>query len=163
MSVLRMQVIQRLPVPPDQAWAFFADPRNLARLTPPWLGFEITSPIPERIHAGAIITYRLRLFPGVPVAWVTEITHVEPPVLFIDEQRLGPYRFWHHQHRFHAVSNGVEVEDLVHYALPLGAIGRFVGRTAVARRLDEIFAYRRRVLETVFSQGHRPFDRVETA
>lgn len=162
MSVRRIHVIQRLAVPLDQAWTFFSDPRNLVKLTPPRLGFEITSPVPERIYAGAIITYRLRPVAGVPVTWVTEITHVDPPVRFVDEQRLGPYRFWHHQHRFREVPEGVEMEDLVHYALPFGTAGRVIGGNVVSRHLDAIFAYRRRVLDTLFSSAPRLPARVET-
>ena len=139
---------QRLPIPPSQAWDFFADARNLARITPPELGFEVTSRLPERMYAGMIITYRIRPLLGVPVTWVTEITHLEEGRLFVDEQRFGPYRFWHHQHLFREVPGGVEVGDVIHYAMPPGA--RAAGRLLVQPRLNAIFDHRRRVLEEMF-------------
>ena len=125
-SVLRE--VQRLPISVPEAWSFFSDPRNLPRITPPSLGLEVTSDLPGKMYPGMIVTYRVRPIPGVPVDWVTEITHVREPSLFVDEQRFGPYRFWHHEHHFREVEGGVEMVDLVLYALPLGGIGRVFGR-----------------------------------
>jgi ligand-binding SRPBCC domain-containing protein len=143
-----LEATQKLPISLDEAWSFFSSAANLAKITPPSLGFEVTSELPERVYAGLLITYRVRPLLGVPVRWVTEITHVEEPHRFVDEQRFGPYRFWHHQHLFRAVPGGVEVRDLVHYALPRG--GGPARRWLVAPRLGRIFAYRRQVLETTF-------------
>ena len=148
MRVHRFEVRQTLPTTLRQAWEFFADPRNLARITPPSLGFEVTSELPERMYAGMIITYRVRPLLGVPVTWVTEITHVDEPRLFVDEQRFGPYRFWHHQHLFREIPGGVEARDIVHYALPPG--GGAVRRALVAPRLRQIFSHRKDVLERTF-------------
>ena len=139
---------QRVPIPLEEAWDFFSDARNLATITPPEMGFEVTSPLPERMYAGMIIIYRVRPLLGVPVTWVTEITHVEEQVRFVDEQRFGPYRFWHHQHHFAPVDGGVEMTDIVHYALPPG--GGLARNVLVAPRLREIFDYRRQVLERTF-------------
>jgi ligand-binding SRPBCC domain-containing protein len=148
MKLYLFEARQNLPVSIATAWAFFADAGNLARITPPSLGFEVTSAPQERMYAGMIITYRVRPLFGVPVTWVTEITHVDEPRLFVDEQRFGPYRFWHHQHRFREIEGGVEARDMVHYALPPG--GFAAARLLVAPRLREIFAYRRGVLERTF-------------
>lgn len=148
MKLHRLETVQRLPVTPQEAWDFFSDASNLARITPPSLGFEVTSPLPPRMYAGMIVTYRVRPLLGVPVRWVTEITHVDEPRLFVDEQRFGPYRFWHHQHLFAPVDGGVEMTDIVHYALPPGA-GPLRG-LLVAPRLKEIFDHRRRVLAERF-------------
>jgi ligand-binding SRPBCC domain-containing protein len=139
----RLERTQRLRVDLCTAWAFFSDPRNLSTITPPWLDFQIRSPLPERVHPGLIIVYSVRPLFGVPVRWVTEITHVVEPVLFVDEQRFGPYRFWHHQHLFRAVPGGIEMTDLVHYLLPFGLLGRLVHRLLVARQLQRIFDFRR--------------------
>jgi len=141
-----------LPVGLDAAWEFFSDPRNLERITPPSLGIEITSDLPERMHPGMLVTYRVRPFPGFPVRWVTEITHVREPILFVDEQRFGPYRFWHHQHHFREIDGGTEVIDRVHYALPFGFLGWLLGSGIVRRQLAEIFSFRKRFLEEAFGQ-----------
>jgi len=153
MRLHTLRAVQRLPVSLSEAWAFFSDPRNLGRITPPWMRFEVLSPLPDRIYAGLLITYRVRPVAGIPVTWVTEITHVREPHLFVDDQRVGPYRFWHHQHLFREVPGGVEMEDIVHYALPFGWLGLIVHRLVVAPRLREIFAFRRRVLERLFAAG----------
>jgi ligand-binding SRPBCC domain-containing protein len=153
MKLHRLQTVQRLPVTQDEAWRYFSDASNLAKITPPNLGFEVTSPLPERVYAGLIITYRVRPLFGVPVGWVTEITHVDEPHLFVDEQRFGPYRFWHHQHLFRPVDGGVEMTDIVHYALPPG--GGLLRGVLVAPRLKEIFDYRQEVLERTFGRMPR--------
>ena len=145
-----LREVQRLPISLPEAWSFFSDPRNLPRITPPSLGLEPTSGLPERMYPGMIVTYNVRPIPWVSVTWVTEITHVREPVLFVDEQRFGPYRFWHHEHHFREVEGSVEMEDIVHYALPLGMIGRVFGGPLVRRRLEHIFSFRRRFLVREF-------------
>lgn len=133
----------------EKAWDFFADPANLPVITPPDLGFRITSEIPERMYAGMIISYTVTPFAGLPVNWLTEITHVDEPHFFVDEQRQGPYRFWHHQHTFMEIPGGVEMTDLVHYGLPFDPLSRVIA-PLVQKRLDSIFAYRRKVLGEKF-------------
>lgn len=150
MKLSALRVVQRLSVGLPETWAFFSDPRNLERITPPDLKFEIASDLPGRMHPGMIVVYRIRLLSRLSVDWVTEITHVREPHLFVDEQRFGPYRFWHHQHHFRAIAGGTEMEDIVHYALPFGAAGRIFGGPPVRRRLRDIFAFRRRFLEEAF-------------
>jgi ligand-binding SRPBCC domain-containing protein len=145
---------QRLPLSLAEAWDFFSDPANLPRITPAWLGLRVTGPPPPRMHPGLIVTYRVRPFPGIAVGWVTEITHVVEPHLFVDEQRFGPYRFWHHQHHFAEVPGGVEVRDVVHYALPRGAA--LAGGRLVGARVAAIFEHRRRVLEDTFGRVEGP-------
>lgn len=141
---------QVLPVTPQQAWDFFSDPANLVRITPPDMDFRITSPPCGDTYAGQIITYSVRPLLGVAVSWTTEITHVEKPHFFVDEQRFGPYRFWHHQHRFSAVPGGVEMHDLVHYLLHHDQLAGLINRLIVAPRLRRIFDYRSRILKEIF-------------
>ncbi len=141
---------QILPVSISEAWSFFSNPRNLSLLTPPSLRLEPLSDTPDRMHPGMIIRYRIRPFPGILLHWVTEITHVVEPHLFVDEQRFGPYRFWHHLHRFRDIPGGVEAEDLVHYAHPFGVLGRAVNALVTSRQLAAIFEYRRTALERMF-------------
>jgi len=148
----RLHAVQRFPASLAEAWGFFSAPRNLQKITPPWLSFEVLSDPPERITPGLLIEYRVRPLWGVPVRWLTEITHVVEPSLFVDEQRYGPYRLWHHQHRFRAIGGGVEMEDEVHYWLPGGPFGRAGHRLLVRRRLAEIFDYRREAVERIFGR-----------
>jgi ligand-binding SRPBCC domain-containing protein len=153
----RLQTLQRVAGRIADVWAFLADPRNLGRITPPWMRFEILSPLPAGIYPGLMVAYRVRPVAGFATTWVTEITHVREPWLFVDEQRFGPYRFWHHQHVLRETPEGVEMEDIIHYALPLGPLASPINRLVVAPRLKEIFEFRRRALERLFaaeSSGH---------
>jgi len=141
---------QILPVSIAEAWSFFSDPGHLARITPPSVDFRLTSQHQAEIYAGMILTYSLRPLFGVEVAWTTEITQVQKPFLFVDEQRFGPYRFWHHQHHFKEVNDGVEMRDLVHYLLPHMQFTRLVNRLIVAPRLKRIFDFRQKTLSDLF-------------
>ena len=141
---------QNLPISIDQAWSFFCDPANLARITPPSVDFRLTSSPHAEAYAGMILSYTLRPLFGVKVAWTTEITHVQKPFFFVDEQRFGPYRFWHHQHRFKEVAEGVEMHDLVHYLLPHMQFTLLANRLIVAPRLKRIFDYRQKALNELF-------------
>lgn len=134
---------QFLPISLDQAWPFFASPRNLEAMTPGFLNFRITSTVPEAMYAGLIITYRIAAVAGIWMTWVTEIRHLEQPHRFVDEQRIGPYRFWYHEHSFRAVAGGLEMEDKVYYTMPWGWLGELVHRWFVRRRLEAIFDFRR--------------------
>ena len=149
MRLCRLHQAQLLPIPIRDAWEFFGNPANLPLITPPDLGFRVISALPDRMYAGMIVSYRVTPFAGFPVTWVTEITHVEEPGFFVDEQRVGPYRFWHHQHLFREVPAGTAVTDLVHYGLPFDPVSRLCA-PVVQRRLARIFAYRRQALEQRF-------------
>ena len=137
---------QLLPTNLETAWAFFSDPHNLPAITPPWLGFSVISPLPRRMHGGMIAQYTVRPFPLATVTWVTEITHLDEPHFFVDEQRFGPYRFWHHQHHFREVSGGIEMRDQVSYIIPYGVAGA-LATPYVRCKLREIFAFRYAALE----------------
>jgi ligand-binding SRPBCC domain-containing protein len=151
---------QVLPMDLEQAWSFFCDPANLARITPPSMEFRLTSSPRGEIHPGMILTYSLRPLFGIKVDWTTEITHLQKPFFFIDEQRFGPYRFWHHQHHFRQVDDGIEMYDLVHYLLPHMQFTRLVNRCLVAPKLKRIFDFRQRALQEIFpvkgSSGTNP-------
>ncbi len=152
---MKLYLLERklgLPITVTEAWDFFSNPANLTLITPPGLGFKMTSETPGRIHPGLILTYELSPFFGLRVTWVTEITHVNEPEFFVDDQRLGPYKFWHHMHIFKEIEGGVEVSDRVHYALPLGPIGNIVHELILKKQLDEIFGYRGEYLEKKFGR-----------
>lgn len=150
MKLYRLYCRQSLPIDLQTCWDFFSDPVNLRDITPASLDFRITSELPERMYAGMIISYRIRPLSGLDVTWTTEITHVREPFFFVDEQRFGPYRFWHHQHHFRPIEGGVEMVDEVHYALPLGILGSMLNQLMVEGKLKDIFSYRCRVLEQHF-------------
>lgn len=150
MKICTLRRSQKLPISLEESWEFFSNPKNLSLITPPSLGLEITSEINENIYEGMIITYKFKPFPGIVTEWVTEITHIEKPFYFADEQRFGPYVFWHHKHFFKNVDTGVETQDLIHYALPLGPIGRLVNSLYVKKSLDRIFDHRSEVLKEKF-------------
>ena len=141
---------QHLPITIDQAWQFFTDPYNLLKITPEWLDFRIVSGSGARLYPGMIISFRVTPVFRLNYLWVTEITQVDAPYFFVDEMRFGPYRFWHHQHRFSENRNGVTVEDIIHYAIKGGPVGQFLNRVMVRPQLNEIFAFRSRTLETLF-------------
>jgi len=146
MKLYRLHRTQNLPLSINEAWDFFSDPRNLALITPPSLGFKVTSDVPSKMYRGMIVTYTVTPLLNYPVRWVTEITHVDEGRLFVDEQRFGPYRFWHHQHIFEEAKGGVEMTDLIHYVLPFGPLGRIAHSLIVKRQLDDIFNFRRTYL-----------------
>lgn len=143
---MKIHVLERkeiLPVDIETAWEFFSNPDNLPAITPPELGLRVTSGAERKIYPGMIITYEIRPAPFVGSGWVTEITHVDAPRYFVDEQRAGPYRFWHHKHFFAETGRGeTEARDVVHYSLPLGPLGTAAHRLFVRRRLDSVFDYR---------------------
>lgn len=149
MQFYRLQREQQLPVSREVAWDFFSDPRNLPQITPPSLALQITSSVPEEIYAGLLISYQVAPFPFWRTNWLTEITYVDQGNFFVDEQRLGPYRFWQHQHHFITNADGILTRDEVTYALPYPPFGNLLAGI-VARELEKIFAYRRDALEKLF-------------
>jgi ligand-binding SRPBCC domain-containing protein len=153
MSTYSLKSTQKIPIDLDKAWDFFSDPANLSVITPDKLGFEILSKYHvEKMYPGQIIEYKIKPLFGVPVYWMTEITHVEDKRYFIDEQRFGPYQFWHHQHHFESIKNGVEMTDIVHYRNPLGFLGNIANSLFVKNQLEDIFEFRIKKVESIFGQ-----------
>lgn len=136
----------------DTAWAFFSDPRNLARITPPHMGFVIHTPLPPKAYAGLVIEYTVRPLLGIPLRWVTEITHLEEGRMFVDEQRFGLYAFWHHQHLFEKTVDGVTMTDIVHYRAPMGVMGKLADVILIRNQINGIFAFRSKVIAQTFNK-----------
>ena len=132
---------QLLPHPVDEVFPFFADARNLERITPPLLRFEVVTPGAIEMRVGALIEYRLRLH-GLRVHWLTRIEEWEPGVRFVDTQLAGPYRMWHHTHTFEGRDGGTLIRDVVRYALPGWPLGE-LAHPLVRRDLARIFDFRR--------------------
>jgi ligand-binding SRPBCC domain-containing protein len=134
---------QRVELSRERAFEFYGDAHNLEAITPPWLGFEVTTPGPIEMGPGTGIEYRLKLH-GVPVRWRTRIEVWEPPTRFVDVQVSGPYALWEHTHEFEPATGGtVLIRDRVRYALPLGPLGELAHRLFVRRDVERIFDYRR--------------------
>lgn len=153
MSVHILRRTQKLPIDLNTAWDFFCKPDNLKEMTPDYMGFEILSNSgSEKMYAGQIITYNVRPVLGIPLFWMTEITHVKDREYFVDEQRTGPYAMWHHTHFFKAVEGGVEMTDIVHYRLPLGVLGKIAHTLFVKKQLSEIFDFRFMAMEKRFGK-----------
>jgi ligand-binding SRPBCC domain-containing protein len=150
MKIKTLTKVQFIPIDAGLCWDFFSDPSNLAKITPPSMGFRITS-AQTGMYPGQIITYSVRPIAGIPVTWVTEITQVKKGEYFIDEQRFGPYKFWHHKHFFMEVPGGVEMTDIVHYALPLDPFSR-IFLPFVKKKLEEIFQFRSKYIEREFTR-----------
>ena len=144
---------QVLPITLEEAWTFFSTPHNLARITPTTMNFRLVHITGDgsEVYPGQIICYELQVVPGFKTFWMTEITHVQEPNYFVDEQRFGPYKLWNHQHHFREVSGGVEMTDELTYAIPYGWLGRLVHYFFVGREVAKIFDFRRHALERLFA------------
>ena len=150
-KVYNLKKVQVLQVSLSQAWNFFSSPANLAKITPANLRFNIISKHHgENMYPGQIIEYIVKPFLGIPLYWMTEITHVEHEKFFIDEQRQGPYSLWHHQHHFKETNAGVEMTDIVHYKLPLWFLGDIANTLFVRDQLNKIFDHRFKIAKELF-------------
>ena len=143
---------QFLPISLDEAWIFFATPKNLNEVTPDDMVFEITSELPDTMYEGLLINYKLRPMLNIPINWCTEITHIKEKEFFVDEQRKGPYYIWHHEHHFKAVEGGVIMTDILHYDIGKSFLGWMAGKLFVNKKVEEIFNYRYKMLEIFFNK-----------
>ena len=135
----------------DEIWDFISSPQNLKKITPEYMGFDIvTKDLPDKIYAGMIISYIVKPVFGVKTNWVTEITQVKEKEYFVDEQRVGPYSMWHHQHIIKQNGNQVLMKDIVSYQPPFAFLGSIANKLMIEKKLNEIFEYRKRVLEKLF-------------
>jgi ligand-binding SRPBCC domain-containing protein len=153
MSVFILNKEQKIPATIPEVWDFISSPKNLKKITPEYMGFDIVSKnLPDKMYPGIIITYDVKPFLGIKMRWVTEITHVKEQEYFVDEQRVGPYRLWHHQHHIKPIEGGVLMTDIVHYQPPFGFIGNIANGLVIKRQLKEIFDFRTKKLEELFGK-----------
>ena len=153
MGVYRLNEQLDLAAPPEEMWDFISSPANLAKITPDYMGFEIRTPnLPEKIYPGLMINYHVRPLLGIRMNWLTEITQVEAPRYFIDEQRSGPYAIWHHEHRLEPRGRGTRMTDLVTYSPPLGPLGALARELFIKGQLEGIFRYREEALVKRFGR-----------
>ncbi|ANQ52101.1 SRPBCC family protein [Flammeovirga sp. MY04] len=147
MAFYQFKKDQRIAASIDEVWDFISSPKNLKEITPDYMGFDITNgDLPDKMHEGMIITYKVSPLLGIKMDWMTEITHVRDKQYFVDEQRIGPYDLWHHQHIIKEIHDGVLMEDIVTYAPPFGPLGAIANALVIENKLEEIFKYRRKVI-----------------
>jgi ligand-binding SRPBCC domain-containing protein len=153
MSFYQLIRTQKLPAPISEIWEFISAPANLKRITPEHMGFVVTSNTgPDKMYPGMIITYKVSPLLGIKLNWVTEITHVKNNEYFVDEQRLGPYSMWHHQHKIEAIVGGVLMTDIVTYQPPMGLWGALMNALLIKNQLKKIFDFRAVALEKIFGE-----------
>jgi ligand-binding SRPBCC domain-containing protein len=155
MKIYELRTEITIKAPLEQVWFFFSEPKNLQRITPPYMGFQIVKcPDVETIFNGMIIEYMVRPILNLPFKWVTEIKEVQPLVSFTDIQLKGPYALWHHSHSFEKMNGYTKMRDTVKYAMPLGILGSIAHRLFVKKQLEEIFKYREATVGILFNKGN---------
>lgn len=143
-----------VPASLKECWDFFSSPKNLSKITPKEMGFEITSPNNiDQMYEGMLISYTVKPLLGIKMKWVSEITKIDEGKLFIDEQRVGPYKMWHHEHHFKETEQGVLMTDQIFYSLPLGILGQIGHTMFVKKQLEGIFNYREEMVKKMFGSA----------
>jgi len=144
---------QNIPASIDEIWDFISSPSNLKEITPKHMGFEVTGNTGKgQMYPGMIITYKVSPLLGIKLDWVTEITHVKDKEYFVDEQRIGPYTMWHHEHKIETIVGGIMMTDIVTYQPPMGILGAIANTLFIKKQLEEIFGYRTVALENKFGK-----------
>ncbi len=153
MAIYTLESSQKIPASMQEVWDFMSSPKNLKEITPSYMGFEITSKTRgEKMYPGMIISYKVSPVLGIKMTWVTEITNVEDLKYFVDEQRVGPYRIWHHEHHIREIDGGVLMDDIITYEPPLGFLGAIANTLFIKNQLKEIFDYRFIAIEKKFGK-----------
>jgi ligand-binding SRPBCC domain-containing protein len=153
MPLYQFEQEQKLKGNLDEIWDFISSPANLKEITPAYMGFDIMSKgLPDKMYPGMIISYKVSPLIGIKTTWVTEITQVQEKRYFIDEQRVGPYSIWHHQHHLEAIPGGVLMRDVISYFPPLGFLGSLANNLFIRKKLNEIFAFRTKALDDKFGK-----------
>lgn len=153
MGFYQLHKTQKIPATIDQVWDFISSPANLKKITPEYMGFNITSKLlSEKMYPGMIISYKVSPVLGIKMTWVTEITQVKEKEYFVDEQRVGPYSMWHHEHKIEPIESGVLMTDIVSYQPPFGILGSIANSMLIKNQLKEIFDYRVTAVEKMFGK-----------
>ena len=148
--IYRLHRQQVVPAGLGEVWDYFATPKNLDELTPSDMRFQIVSGGEKPMYQGQLIEYRVQILPRVVSPWLTEIAHLKEKACFVDEQRLGPYKFWYHEHHFKPIHGGTRISDRVTYQMPFGSLGDFIHTLWVGPRLKSIFDYRWNKIQALF-------------
>lgn len=153
MGFYQLHKTQKVPATIEQVWDFISSPANLKKITPEYMGFNITSKLlSEKMYPGMIISYKVSPVLGIKMTWVTEITQVKEKEYFVDEQRVGPYTMWHHEHKIEPIEGGVLMTDIVSYKPPFGFLGSIANSILIKKQLKEIFDFRTVAMEKMFGR-----------
>lgn len=152
MKIYTLHKKQKLPIGVDEAWDFLSNPKNLKIITPDEMSFDIISGADRPMYSGQIIQYKVTPLMGIRTKWVSEIKAVVPKKYFVDVQLYGPYSLWHHKHFIREIEDGVEMEDIIDYKIPLGLIGQLFHPILVKPQLENIFNYRQQKLVELFGE-----------
>lgn len=147
MNIYRLHYQQELKLSVQEAWDFFSSPYYLNEITPDFFHVDITSPVPEKIYAGLMIRYRMKAVMGLPMSWLSEVSHCDEPRRFVYQQALGPFKFWSHEVFLTETERGVVLEDIVFYAMPFAYLGPLLNACLIGKKLERIFQTRRQRLE----------------
>lgn len=151
MALTQLVWEQNLKASMDDIWTFISSPENLSTITPAYMKFRITSKHKKNhMYAGMLISYKVTPVLNIPLNWVTEITHVKENSYFIDNQKSGPYKIWHHEHHIQAIDGGVKMIDKLSYQLPFGLLGSLVERLFVRKKIMDIFQFRNEKLNEIY-------------
>lgn len=153
MGFYQLHEMQKIPATPDEVWDFISSPANLKKITPKYMGFDIKSELlPPKMYPGMIISYKVSPIWGIKMTWVTEITHIKEKEYFVDEQRIGPYTMWHHEHKIEPIEGGTLMTDIVSYKPPLFYLGSIANSVLIKKQLREIFDYRKKAIGKMFGE-----------
>ena len=153
MGFYQLYTKQEIPASIEEVWDFISSPENLKKITPPSMGFNITSDLKnKKMYPGMIISYKVSPLLGIKTTWVTEITHVKEKEYFVDEQRVGPYTMWHHEHFIEPTKKGVLMSDIVSYQPPFGILGSIANSFLIRKKLNDIFEFRSQAVENIFGK-----------
>ena len=150
MKIYQLYRQQTLTMTIQDAWSFFSSPYHLNDITPDFFHVTITSKVPEKIYAGLMISYQMKAVFGIPMSWLSEVSHCDEPKRFVYEQRIGPFKFWSHEVCLTEQQNGILLEDIMFYAMPLGWLGQLINKTLIADKLERIFDTRHAYLQNKF-------------
>ena len=152
MKLTQLHFEQKINTDLNTLWEFISSPKNLSKITPKYMDFNIKSKIPNKMYEGLIISYTVKPILGIKLNWVTEITHIKDKNYFVDEQRSGPYKMWHHEHILEETNDGIIMKDIISYIPPYGVIGLILNKLFIKKQVREIFQYRTKVLDKIFKK-----------
>lgn len=150
MKLTQLHFEQKINTDLSNLWEFISSPKNLSKITPNYMDFNIKSKVPNKMYEGLIISYTVKPILGIKLNWVTEITHIKDKNYFVDEQRSGPYKMWHHEHILEETNDGIIMKDIISYIPPYGIIGLILNKLFIKKQVKEIFKYRTKVLDNLF-------------